>query len=288
VLDWGDLRYLLAVHHTGSHARAGRALGVDATTVARRVRALENALGSRLVERIPGGRGLTASGRAILPDLRRVEAQVAALERRSGSKGGEVSGLVRVTAGDGMMHHLLIPALPALRERHPGLTIELVSDVQVRDLVRREADVAVRLVRPTAPALVARRLAPLDMGIYAGTRYLADRRPPATLRDLADHDWLEFPAELHRMPQARWLRGHVAHPRIVLRANTSTALLEACAAGVGLAVLGTRFCAHDPRLQRLLPRVPVPSRQAWLVMHGDARRSARIAAVVDWLVRVLA
>jgi DNA-binding transcriptional LysR family regulator len=288
-MDWGDLAYLLAVARTGTHAAAARILGVDSTTVGRRLAALESAMGARLLQRTPSGWVPTDSGAELVRRAERIESDLAAAEVTVRGADRRASGLVRISGGDGILHYLLAPALPALRERHPDLVVELRPETRLVDLARREADVAIRLSRETSRATVSRRVAPLAMGIYAGRPLLARCPAPATLRDLASLPWLDYDASLSRAPQNRWLRATLpTSPTVVFRATTTTGLVHACAAGLGAAILPARVADPLPDLVRVVARRAPPPRDAFIVYREELRRRAAIAAVVDWLARVLA
>lgn len=281
--SWDDLRFFLAVHRRGSHAAASRELRVDPTTIGRRLGALERSLGARLFDRTPAGLAPTEAGAALFARAERIEAEVLASEREIRGADARLTGHVRVTAGDGLIHYVLVPALAELRRTHPGISIELRSDTRALDLSRREADVAVRLSRPREPSLVARRLGPMRFGLYAARAYLDRRASPRSAADLADHDFIGFEAALDDIPQVRWLRRTVPGIRWVVRASTTTAQVLACAAGYGVALLATFTEAADPRLVRVLPRLACPSRDAWLVVHEDLKRNARVEAVMAWI-----
>jgi DNA-binding transcriptional LysR family regulator len=285
-LSWDDLRVVLAVRRRGSHGGAARLLGVDPTTVGRRIAVVEEALRARLFDRTPAGLEPTAAGLALAARAESVEEQVLAAERELGGADARLEGPVRITAGDGIAHYLILPALADLRREHPGITIEIRADTRSLDLSRREADVAVRLARPSEPTLVARRLGPIQMALYASRAYLDRRGSPRTKAALAEHDFIGFDASLDDLPQTRWLRSFVRSPRWVVRATTTTAQLVACAEGQGIAVLGTFLAPREPRLVPVLPSQRPPPRDAWIVTHEDMRSNARVAAVAAWLSRL--
>jgi DNA-binding transcriptional LysR family regulator len=281
--SWDDLRVLLAVHRKGSHGGAARLLGVDPTTIGRRLAALEQALDTRLFDRTPAGLVATDAGAALAARAARVEEEVLAAEREIGGANARLEGPVRITASDGILHWVVVPALADLRREHPGVVVELRADTRALDLSRREADVAIRLARPKEPSLVARRLGAMSMGLYASRAYLERRRAPRTIADLAEHDFVGFDASLDALPQARWLRTLVRAPRWVVRATTTTAQVAACAEGLGIALLASFIAPREPRLVPVLPsRAPAP-RDAWLAVHEDMKRSARVRAVLAWL-----
>lgn len=280
---WDDLRVLLAVHQTGSHKRAGRQLGVDPTTVGRRLGALERAVGTRLFSRTPDRVQATSAGLKLVLHAERMEAEAIAAERALLAAGDGVEGSLRVTAPDGFMHYVLLPALTELRREHPRLSVDLRADTRVLDLSRREADVAVRLLRPKEPALIARRLGQMRFSLFASQGYLDRAGVPRTLAALASHDFIGFEPSLDQLPQTRWLRRVTAAPRYVVRANTTVTQVLACAEGHGIALLPAFVASGEPRLQRLLPRLLGPSRDMWGVTHADMRGNARVAAVLGWL-----
>jgi DNA-binding transcriptional LysR family regulator len=287
-MSWDDLRVFLAVHRTGSHGGAGRTLRVDPTTVGRRIGALERASGVRLFARTPAGLELTPAGKTLLPRAERIEAEVLASERELHGGDARIEGPLRLTAADGLMQYVLVPALAELRREHPSITFELRSDTRVLDLSRREADVAVRVARPTQqPALVTRKLGIMRFGLYASRAYLERRGTPRAMRDLAAHDFIGFDESLDTAPQYRWLRRAVPSPRWVVRANTTPAQVVACAEGHGVALLGSFVAPHDPRLVPLLPRVVGPEREVYAVFHSDLRDNPRVSIVVQWLARVV-
>jgi len=286
-MNWDDLRYLVAIHRHRSFARAARVLEVDPTTIGRKLGALERDLGTRLLRRAADGQVLTPAAQALIPLIEQIELSAIAVERRAHGTGEPVAGAVRITAGDGLMNYVLAPALPRLLAVHPELRVELVGDLEVLDLARRESDVALRLVRPSSSALVASKLAPVSYGIYAAESYLRAHRRPQGLTDLRDHDWMDYTRAGSKVPALAWLRTQLAPSRLVVRATTTTTLLHACAAGLGLALLLTRIGDTDPRLVRVLPQAPVPARDAWAVYHRDDRNNARVRAVAAWLKQVI-
>ena len=283
---WDDLRVFLALVRHGTHAAAARALGVDATTVGRRLSALEGTVRVRLFERTPSGLVLTEAGRALVSRAERIEGEVVASERELGGADARLEGTVRLTAGDGLLTYLVVPHLSAFRERHPGIDLILVGETRALDVSRREADVALRLSKPRESSLIARRIGRYEYGIYAGQPYLDRRGQPRSLRELGGHDWLGYDTSLDHIPDARWLREHVPSRRYALRTNRTVTLVAACASGHGLAILPTAFEVADPRLVRLLPRASLPTRDTWMVLHRDLRTNARVNALGTWLAEI--
>jgi DNA-binding transcriptional LysR family regulator len=277
-LDWGHLRFFLALARTGSLSRAARSLGVDRNTIARRVAALEEALGLALYERGPQGWIRTPAGEELAALASRVEEDVLVLARHVDARDTAVAGTVRLTTTSHVAAALLAPAVPSLRERHPDLVLELAVDQRPLDLTRREADLAVRMGRPRDSALVTRKLSDVAFRLYASPRYAGRRRAV----DLGADAFVGFDESLASAPQERWLARVAPDRRVVLRCNSTAALQAAARAGVGVAVLPCFLADADPGLVRLDGPEPVPH-ELWLLVHGDLRRTPRVRAVIEWL-----
>jgi DNA-binding transcriptional LysR family regulator len=268
-MDWNDLRYVLTLSRASTLAAAARRLNVNQTTVARRLDAIQDALGARLFERVDGAFHPTKAGEAAIAHAARVEQDVANLERGIRNVDHVVSGLVRLTAVPMLINRLIVPALPELQTRHPGLRIDLIADSRNASLTRREADIALRLARPeTGRSVLARRLGQLDYAVYG-----ASARLP----------WITYEEGLAHLPQARWIetasRGEAMAPWAVSDAET---LLQAVRVGLGKSLLAC-FVGDSVTGLRRLSGKPVLSREIWLLTHAELRRQARMTAVVDWL-----
>jgi DNA-binding transcriptional LysR family regulator len=286
-VNWDDLRYFLAVHRCGSHKAAARVLRVAPTTVGRRIAALESGLRATLFVRTPDRLKTTPAGLSLLPRAERVEAEAQASERDLQENQATLAGPLRVTGGDALINHVVVPSMGELFAAHPELVVELRTETAVVDLSRREADVALRLVRPKEPALVARALGELPFAIFASEAYLQRRGTPRTVAAAATHDFIGYDAALDHMSQVRWLYRTIPSPRFVLRATTITTQVIACAEGLGLALLPVFSATREPRLRRLFPRQIGPTRELWGVFHADMRQNPRIAAFLGWLSQVL-
>jgi len=272
-MDWSDLRYVLTVARAGTLAAAARRLGVNQTTVARRIAAAETVLAARLFERRDGTLHPTKAGEAAIARAAQVEQEVLALERGIGDADAASAGTVRLTAVPILANRLLIPAVPRLFARHPRLRLELIAEPRNLSLTRREADIALRLARPESGAALTRRIGRLDYAVYGPRR----RKPD----DLA---WITYEEGLSHLPQARWIaaQGHEAAPLLL---NDAEAIVQAARAGVGKSLLPCFVGEREPGLRRL-SSVEL-SREIWLMVHRDLRAQARIAAVIDWLVELM-
>jgi len=279
-LDWNALQFILSLARHQSLERAAEELDVDPSTVSRRVHALERDIGARVFDRTTSGHRLTAVGQRLLETAERVEADIAAMERDADRADQRLEGLVRIATSDAFGRHRLSAILCTFRRLHPLVDFELVADNRSASLLQREADVAVRFVRPAQAQLASRRVASVGQGLYAARDYLADR-PFRHGEPLRGHDLLGYHASLGTMPEARWLEERAQGARVVLRANRVDLLLPAVVAGLGLAVLPCYLADGEPRLVRLLGPREVVMRELWLVLHRDSRRIGRIRAFVD-------
>lgn len=282
-LDWNDLRHLLALGREGRPAAAARRLGVNETTVARRLRAAERALGRRLFLR--GGDGRlqpTEAGARVLAHAERVERELAALGEALGGGDLTVAGTVRLTAVPLLLNRLLIPALPRLLARHPQLRLELLGEPRDLDLTRREADLALRLARPRGGGrgVLARRLGRLDYALVA----------PAGLDGEAVEQlpWIGYEEGMAGLPPARWIEAAAGTAPRPLAVNDAEAILAAVRAGLGRSLLPRALASVEPELQCLEPAEAPPSRELWLLIHADLRPLPRLDAVVVWLEETLA
>lgn len=280
-MDWGDLRFFVELARSGSLSATARRLRVDHTTVARRIAALEADLGVRLFDRLPRGYALTTEGEEVASLAGRLEEGAFAIERFAKGQSDEPSGTVRLSAPPAFASHFIAQRLAPLRERCPGLVVELVGDTRSVSLPRREADLAVRLKRPQEEGgLVARRLGLMGYGLYGAPGYAASR---------AEADWafVGHDESLDHVPQQRWLYRIAAGRPILFRANDLLSLAAAARAGIGLAALPHFAGAADPGLERV-PAEPVPEgRELWLLVHPDLRRAGRVRAVMDALVAMM-
>jgi len=278
-LDWGNLRFFLELVRTGSLSGAARRMGVDRNTVARRVAALEEEIGLALFERGPQGWGRTPAGQELAELAGRVEEDVLALARHVDARDRSPAGTVRLTTAAHLAVNLLVPAVPVLRQRHPGLVLEIAADQRNFDLTRREADLALRMGRPRDTGLVTRKLSSVGYRFYASPGYLAGRRAAV---DLAEDAFIGFDDSLASAPQERWLARLAPERRVVFRSNSTASLQVAARLGLGVAVLPCYLGGPDPALLCLDGPEPV-DHEIWLLVHGDLRRSPRVRAVIEWL-----
>ena len=283
-MDWNDLRYFLGVARTGSTLAAGRQLHVSQTTVARRVAALERALGVPLFEKRQAGYALTAAGAELVEHAEKVEASAAAFAQASAAHGRDLSGSVRITAEDIYATGLLSPLLRELHDQHPEIMIELDTGQEMRDLGKGEADVALRSSSKDQPAgLVGRALCKDDWTLYCSRDYAARHGAPASVEELKAHAIVGGGGgNLWRHYQL-WLQQLGLEDQVAMHHANSTGLLSAVRSGFGVTVLPTIVADADPNLIRCIPPREEHGRVLWLLTHERIRRSPRVRAVIDFL-----
>ena len=270
-MNWDDLRFLVVIGREGTLAGAARRLKVDQTTVARRLRALEDALGTPLFERSDGRWQPTTTGARVLERATRIEEDVAGLTRIADAGRPGIHGSVRITSVGAIIAEWLVPRLPDLYARHPGLDVALVGSNDNLNVARREADIAIRLARPETGDFVIRKLADVGFAVYAP----AAGEPPDA--------WVCYDEDLAHTPEMRWLAPRLADSRVRLRCNGVETLTRAVAAGIGQAVLPCFIADAYPNLTRQSGPEPVVTRELWLLIHPDAKQQPRVAAVAEWL-----
>ncbi|WP_332877632.1 LysR family transcriptional regulator [Massilia sp. S19_KUP03_FR1] len=282
--NWEWYRSFLAVAESGSLSAAGRALGLAQPTVGRHIDSLEQALGLKLFTRSYDGYAPTEAAGELRPYAASVAATTAALRRVASSIGDGVRGTVRITASAVIGVEVLPPILAALRAAHPALVIELVLSNAVDDLLQREADIAVRMVRPTQEALLAKRVGAIEIGLFAHQRYLAAHGTPQAMTDLAGHALIGYDQESAAI--RAWLARFPAFARaaLALRCDSDLAQLGAIRAGFGIGWCQAGLAARDPDLVRLLPAVCSLPMDTWIAMHEDLRASPRCAVTFAALV----
>jgi len=269
--EWSDLKVILAVARARSVAGAARAMGVDQSTVSRRLTALEDSVGASLVVR--GQRQLATAA------AERVEAIIteAALALRAAKD--EVAGTVRITCPPGVIQHI-ITAFKAARESYPGLVCEVSGDYRTVDLTKGEADLAIRGFRPVEPDLVARKLVEVGWSVYASRSYQAARGLPATVDELARHALVLYPVTMHSVPGMKWMDDHKGNATELVRVDNIELAAQVMLAGNGIGVVPSFIAGKHAELVRVFPdRVGVVT--FFCVYHETARNTARVRAAAD-------
>lgn len=288
MLTWDDLRYFLAVHRSGTLARAGAELGINATTVGRRLSALEDQLATKLFDRTPDGYALTPAGRDLVPHAEAMEAEALAVERKVVGADDRPAGLVRVTATEMIATRFIAPHLARFHDEQPEIALDLHCTNEVVSLARREADIALRLARPREDDVITRKLAEVPLALYAAAGYLDARgRPDDPEHRLDGHCVLLFAATRHFEYENDWFEARAGGARVVLRADSVSSIYAAAVAGLGIALLPRAVADHDRRLERIDTATSPKPRVIWQTIHRDLRQTARVRVVTTFLERIL-
>jgi DNA-binding transcriptional LysR family regulator len=288
VFDWNDLRYFLAIAHQGSTGAAARALGVNQSTVQRRLRTLEKGLGCVLAERHAAGYRLTAHGQILLTSITNVEAAIDAVQRQVDSFDNEDVGPVRVTCLVTVGQRILKSGLlDAFHARHPGIIVELLMEQRMLDLSKGEADIAIRGGKPGPGALVGRKIAEPPWGIYASRAFIERHGRPADPCEIESFPVIELIDQLRSLPAAGWMKLHAPRARIAACCSNIPSVHLAVKSGAGLAPLPSIHVAEDTDLVSLFGDMPELNYPIFLVAHEDVRKRARVSAVFDFCVREL-
>lgn len=261
---------------------AARALGVEHTTVSRRIAALERDLGVRLFVRTPDGQRPTSAGEAAIATGRALQRSIFELETAIAGADERPSGTVRLTTSEGFLP-VVVPHLPRLYVEYADIKVELLTGNQVFDLNRNDVDLAIRLVPTQRDDLVVRHLSRVGWGLYASPSYLAGKAAEAPT-EWTGHRVIYFEEPLHGTPGQRWLTAHTAGAVVALRGNSIPSCAAGAAAGLGIACLPCLYGGRDARLQRLGD--PVTNGDAWLVAHPDRLRIVRNRVVWDFLLEL--
>jgi len=284
-MEWDDFGYFLAVARGGSLTAAARTLKTSAATVGRRIANLEQRLGVRLFDRGQTGYALTESGEAIRVKAEDVEEAVLSVEREAFGRDLRASGSVRVATAEDIAAFVIAPRLTEFQRSHPGIVLEVVSSWDVVNLTRREADIAIRTVRPMHGNFVIRRAGVWNCAMYASKAYARARKLKPDLSELRGIDVIAWTEE-STFRGGDWFEMHAQDAAVVFAANSRHIQYAACKAGMGAAVLPCLAADHDPDLIRLLPPKRVRSVPLWLVAHRDLLRTARVRAVMDFLAEI--
>jgi DNA-binding transcriptional LysR family regulator len=281
-MEWSDLKIFLAVARAGTLAGAAKRIGQTQPTMGRRLRALEAAVGDALFQRTRDGFVLTAEGTVMLAHAERIEEEVLGLERKLSGRDADLEGLIRVSSSDWFGVHMLTPVFANFSQRHPRVTIELLTDARLFSLSRREADMVFRIRRFDEADVVQRKLMHIPYGLYGRRGVKAPGRLQGRGLSLVTMD-----TAFGGLPDVAWLKRMLPHARTVFGSNNREAQARMCAAGIGLAVLPRPLGDATPGLKLLDLGEAPPGRDVWVGYHRDLRRLARLKALLDVAVDML-
>jgi DNA-binding transcriptional LysR family regulator len=285
--DWDLYRSFLAVLGAGTLSGAARALGIAQPTVGRHVEALEQALGTPLFTRSQAGLQPTETALALRPHAQAMATAAEALVRTASGEAGAVRGAIRVTASEIVGAEILPAILTDFREAHGEVELELVLSNLQQDLLRRDADIAVRMARPTQGALFARRIGEVRLTFYGHRKYLQRHGEPRTVDELANHTLIGFDRAVPSIASLDATGLTVSREMFALRCDSDLAQLAALRAGYGLAPCQPAIASRDPNLVPILKDQFAFDLEVWVVMHEDLKAVKRMRLLFDHLVEGL-
>ncbi|MDC0739173.1 LysR family transcriptional regulator [Cognatishimia sp. SS12] len=285
--DWNHIRAFLATAEHGSLSAAAIDLGLTQPTLSRQVAALEENLGVLLFERVGRSLELTQAGLELLDHTKEMGAAASKIALTASGQSQAIEGEVRITAADIFSAYFLTPALTDLRETAPALRVNIVAANDIRDLMRREADIALRHVRPEQPDLIAKLVMEAEAGFYAAQSYVDRKGQPETINDLTDHEVISFGDAEEMIDYLRPMGVELALANFPVGSNNGLVSWKLCQDGFGVAIMSTLVAERTPGLVRILPDEPPIIFPGWLVAHRELHTSRKIRLVFDTLARHL-
>ncbi|MGY3138332.1 DNA-binding transcriptional LysR family regulator [Bradyrhizobium sp. USDA 4501] len=281
--NWDDVIFFLEVARTRNLIRAGQKLKVDHTTVSRRVRELERSLNTTLFKRSKAGFALTEAGLRLLQFAEGMENNAnAIIEAVVGSEKADAAGAVRIAAMEGIGSMYLTTCMAAFSKAWPSIQVELITDTRLLDMTRREADIFISFFRPKGRRLSVKKIGEFRIFLYASSAYLQRAGTPSALKDLDNHDFIDFIDEHIQLKENRWLSDILRPAHVVFRSTSLVSQYVAASNGLGIAMLPSYVAAHNKDLHPILPSY-FSVRDIWLSVHEDLLHIARIKAVISFL-----
>ncbi|WP_443748183.1 LysR family transcriptional regulator [Asticcacaulis solisilvae] len=286
-IDWTLLRSFLAVVETGSLSAAATRIATTQPTLSRHVRELETALGVTLFTRSVRGLEPTEAALGLIEDARAMGAAAEALALKAQGRSQQLTGTVRITASVVVANLLLPSILASLREAEPHIQVEIVASDMAQNLLRRDADIALRMFDPTQNALIARKLGETPLGLFGAKSYIARRGRPESLADLLNHDVIGFDRSDLILKGYAFHGFPVTREQFPVRCDDQMVIWNLLLAGAGLGFAQTLLAGRRPELEQIDIGMFVPPLPVWLVMHEEVRSNARIRRVADFLTSAL-
>jgi DNA-binding transcriptional LysR family regulator len=286
--DWTHIRAFLATADAGTLSAAARQLNLTQPTLSRQVSALEESLGVMLFERLGRRLALTDAGRELLPHGRKMLEGADGLCLAASAQAQSIEGTIRITASDMMSAFVLPPVLQILRQQAPRLSIDIVAANDIRDLMRREADIAIRHVRPDQPELITRLVQEATAHFYAAPSYLARRGQPGSLAALSSHEFVNFGDVQRSIEFLAPLGVHLTPDNFRIGSNSGLAAWELVRQGFGIGAMADDVVEHSSGVERLLTDQPPIRFPVWLTTHRELHSSRRIRLVYDLLAEFFA
>ncbi len=283
-MHWDDLRYVLAVARGGSALRAAEALGVNQSTVLRRLDALEGRLGACLFDRRKSGLALSPAGRRVVEAAERIEHEIQALRTVLAAEQRTLSGSVRLTTSEVLAVRLISPCLRAFHARYPSILVELITSDERLDIAGGEADVALRAgSSPEGAGIVARRMPDTYWTIYCSRAYAAERAPPRTRAEIAGHEIVGMDGRMAQVSGWRWLAESAPDAIIRFRSNSLINLVANLKAGMGLGALPVIIGDSEPELMRCFEPPAELRAEMWLIVREQVKAQPHVRAFTEFL-----
>ena len=284
IMEWDNLRYVLAIARAKSIAGAARQLKVHHTTVFRRLNALEGDLGVRLFERLSGGYVLTLAGEEMYQTATVIESQIATLDRQISGQDRQLKGSIRVTTTASLLRYLLTPCFADFQAKYPEIELEIFESNQQYNLTKRDADIAIRTTNSPPEHLVGRKVNRAEIAIYGSKNYLTTKEE---IGSLAEHTWIGAEESLERIMYGDKL-GKLLPPFVCqYRVNTLMGILYALLNDMGIGLLFCFMADNELTLQRVQPIIPELGKDLWILTHPDIRHVARISIFIDFIAEAL-
>jgi DNA-binding transcriptional LysR family regulator len=283
-MNWDDARIFVALHREKSLRGAARVLDIDQATVGRRLAALERALGATLFLRASNGYELTPVGKIAIHAAEAMERSAHDLVRQTHGTDRRLAGEVKLSTTDALAQEFVMPAIGRLHAKHPDVSVMLDTTTQVVNLAKREADIAIRTIKPRNPDLLARRLAQWEVGLFASVDYVRRHGEPTPGERFAGHDLVVFQPYFARARVPAFVGEPLADGRIVVRLNTNLALRAALRAGLGISEIPVPMGERDGLVRIWPDRSNDATYEVWLVTHQDLRHTMRIRVTIDEIV----
>lgn len=283
-MEWDHLRYILAITRGQGIIEAARQLKVHHSTVFRRLNALEKSFGVRLFERLPTGYILTPAGEQMYQTAVEIESKITTLSRHIEGQDCRPKGLIRVTTTGSLLHTLLTPRFAAFVTKYPDIQLEILESNQTYNLIKRDADVAIRTTNNPPEHLVGQKITAAAISIYGSKNYLA---ASTQIKNLADHNWIGAEESLASAMCSDKLRQMFPQAKFHYQVNTLMGIFTALLNDMGIGLLFCFMGDSEPNLQRIYPPIPELTKDLWLLTHRDLRQVARISIFIDFIADAL-
>ncbi|MGE4372785.1 MAG: LysR family transcriptional regulator [Xanthobacter sp.] len=283
-LDWDDLRAFLAVARVGRLTVAARRLGLDHSTLSRRISGLEATLEIALFERSPAGYKITEAGQKLAAEVQQMEHSVIRIQTHVADELHKLTGPTRLTMPEGFSTSFFVYQLHLLRQIHPEISIELIADPSIVSLTKREADIAIMMERPTQGPLVSRKLSDYEYGLYCSAQYRAEHSQIRSIHDIRDHIVIGYIPDLIPTPAHDYLKDYLPGRDADLQVSNILTQVEATMNGLGIALLPCFMAARHQNLERLLVDDISFTRSYWIVTHQESRYPVRTGRVKDFII----